>query len=234
MQRFFKVNCGANTLIGDIISNNSAAQVLILHGAGGSNRLQFCQLRKQFLAEGISSCAFDFVGHGDTGGNLEGSSLHHRTRQAQKIIESQRVESPLCIVAASMGAYTAVKLLAYYEIEKLVLLVPAMYAADANRVPFGKDFTKIIKGPQSWQGSDAWDLLAEFTGRLLIVAGGDDKVIPRGVIDKIYASAVNAEERVLYVAPRASHFLFTDLRSNDSKGFEHVFKLITGMLKKTR
>ena len=231
-QGTFQVNDVNRKLIGDLISRSSPPQVLILHGAGSANRKYFRLFREQLLLHRITSAAFDFVGHGDTGGQLKSSSLHSRTRQACSVVDSLKIQQPFAVIGASMGAYTAVKLLEYYQIKSLILIVPAMYTSLAYTVPFNEGFTDIIRQPDSWDHSDAWDILSEFDGRLLIIAAANDKVIPQGVINKIYDSAVNAKERILYVAPRASHLVFTDLRSNDPERFCSVFGLIVAMLKK--
>ena len=113
----------------------------------------------------------------------------------------------------------------------MILLVPAMYASKAYKVPFNQGFTEIIRQPQSWRDSNAWQILSEYKGCLLIIAAENDEVIPLGVINRIYDSAVKAEERVLFVAPRASHAVFTDLRSNNPDGFSKVFSQIVEILK---
>jgi pimeloyl-ACP methyl ester carboxylesterase len=231
-QHIFQVDAGTCTLIGDIISNTSPPQVLILHGAGNANRGHFRLFRDQLLIHEISSAAFDFVGHGDTGGELKSSSLISRTRQACSVVDSLNIQQPLSVIGASMGAYTAVKLLEYYPIKSLILLVPAMYTFMAYAVPFNQGFTDIIRQPESWRHSDAWDILSGYRGRLLIIAAENDGIIPKGVISKIYDSAVNAKERKLFVAPQASHTVLTDLRSNNPEGFCSVFSQIVEMLKK--
>jgi pimeloyl-ACP methyl ester carboxylesterase len=232
-QRFFQVDAGTRPLIGDIISNSSPPRVLILHGAGNANRGHFRWFREQLLMHGISSAAFDFVGHGDTGGELKSSSLLSRTRQASSVADWLNIQQPFSVIGASMGAYTAVKLLEYYQIESLILIVPAMYTASAYTVPFNAGFTDIIRQPESWEYSDAWNLLSGFRGRLLIIAAENDKIIPKGVINKIHDSAVNAKERNLFVAPRTSHTVLTDLRSNNPDGFCSVLGQIVEMLKKS-
>jgi len=227
----FRVDAGTRTLIGDIISDSTLPRVLILHGAGNAHRRHFRLFREQLLIHGISSAAFDFVGHGDTGGELKSSSLLSRTRQACSVADSLNIQQPLSVIGASMGAYTAVKLLEYYQIESLILIVPAMYIAAAYTIPFNEGFTDIIRQPESWRHSDAWNLLSGYRGRLLIIAAENDKIIPKGVINKIYDSAVNAKERKLFVAPRASHTVLTDLRSNNPEGFCSVFGQMVEMLK---
>jgi pimeloyl-ACP methyl ester carboxylesterase len=225
-----QVSFGSSTLIGDILSPDNSPRVLVLHGAGNSNRGRFQLLREEFYAKGISSIAFDFLGHGDTGGDLKSSSLSSRTRQACRVVDALNLQQPLSVIGASMSAYTSVKLLEHYHIKSLILLVPAMYTSQAYSIPFNRGFSKIIRQPQSWVQSDAWRLLADYTGRLLIVAAENDQIIPRDVINRIYDSAVNAVERKLYIAPHASHFVFTDLRENDPAEFKYVFDQICNVL----
>ncbi|MGD8293390.1 MAG: alpha/beta fold hydrolase [Desulfobacterales bacterium] len=226
----FKVDFDGQTLIGDIISTRSQPKVLILHGAGDASRDNFRLFREQLLINGIASAAFDFVGHGDTGGDLKRSSLVSRTRQTCRVLSSVNIEQPFSVIAASMGGYTAVKLLEYYPVKNLILVVPAMYDSKAYKVPFNKGFTQIIRRPQSWDDSDAWQVLSEYKGRLFIVAAEKDTVIPLAVVNKIYDSAVNAEKRLRFIAPRASHAVFTDLRSKNPEMFCSVFGQIVEML----
>jgi esterase/lipase len=230
-QDIFQVDAGPRPLIGDIISNGTPPQVLILHGAGNANRGYFRLFREQLLIHEISSAAFDFVGHGDTGGELKKSSLLSRTRQACSVVDSLNIQQPFAVIGASMGAYTAVKLLEYYQIQSLILIVPAMYTAKAYTIPFNAGFTDIIRQPQSWGHSDAWAILSGYKGRLLIIAAENDKIIPKGVINRIYDSALKAKERKLFVAPRTSHTVLTDLRSNNPEGFCSVLGQIVEMLK---
>jgi fermentation-respiration switch protein FrsA (DUF1100 family) len=129
-----------------------------------------------------------------------------------------------------MGGYTAVTLLPRYLIANLILIGPAMYAAEAYTVPFSAGFTEIIRRPKSWESSDGWELLSRFTGRLILVAGERDRVIPPGVIQGIYEAAKNAKERTLFVAPGASHMVLTDLRAHAHDQLDRVLGLMTGML----
>ena len=230
-QHLIQVDFEGHTLIGDVLSDGSPPQLLILHGAGDSCRQRFQLLRKDLFAAGISSAAFDFVGHGDTGGDLKSSSLLSRRLQARRVVEALNLQQPLALIGASMSAYTAVKLLEHYRIKNLILIVPAMYAARADSIPFNQGFTEIIRQPQSWIHSDAWPLLAAYRGRLLIVTAEHDRVIPRDVIDRIYNSAANAAQRELYIAPGASHFVFTDLRSGNPEQFQYILGRICKMLK---
>ena len=230
MTRGFRVPFDGRALIGDVLAGKEPSRLLVLHGAGQSNRERFRQIREHLLTHGIGSVAFDCIGHGETGGNLKQSSLQSRTAQACAVIEALSLPQPFSVLAGSMGGYTAVTLLRRYVIANLILVVPAMYAAEAYAVPFNAGFTEIIRRPKSWESSDAWELLARFTGRLLIVAGERDTVIPPDVIQGIYEAAKNAKERTLFVAPGASHMVLTDLRAHAPDQLDRVLGLIVGML----
>jgi len=230
--RVFRIPFEEYTLVGDVLAGEEPPCLLVLHGAGTSCRERFRQLREHFFTHGIGSVAFDCIGHGDTGGDLKSTSLKSRTEQARAVLGMVPLSQPFSVVAGSMGGYTAVTLLPRHAIANLVLIGPAMYAAEAYAVPFNDGFTDIIRRPNSWETSDAWILLGRFTGRLLIVAGEKDTVIPPGVIRKVYESARNARERTLYVAAGASHLIITDLRARDPEQLNHVLGLMTRTLQR--
>ena len=226
----FRVPFDGRVLIGDILVGEESPRLLILHGAGQSCRERFRKLREHFCEHGVGSVAFDCIGHGDTGGDLKQSSLQSRTEQACAVIEAVSLPQPFSILGGSMGGYTAVSLLPRYNIASVILVGPAMYAAEAYAVPFNGGFTEIIRRPKSWEGSDAWQRLASFPGRLLVVAGENDVVIPPDVIRRIYDSASQAAERTLYVARGASHLIITNLRAHDPAQLAHVLDLMTRTL----
>ena len=230
MMRGFHVPFDRHVLVGDVLFGEESPRLLVLHGGGQSNRERFRLLREHLFTHGVGSVAFDCIGHGETGGDLKQSSLQSRTAQACAVIDAVNLPRPFSILAASMGGYTAVTLLPRYAIAALILLGPAMYAAEAYAVPFNAGFTEIIRRPRSWESSDAWALLSRFTGRLLFVAGERDTVIPPGVIQNIYSEARNSTERTLFVTPGASRLILTDLRANAPDQLDHVLGLMTKAL----
>jgi pimeloyl-ACP methyl ester carboxylesterase len=230
MTDLFRIPFDGHTLVGDVMTGEAPPRLLILHGAGQACRERFREIRVHFLAHGVGSVAFDCIGHGETGGDLKASSLKSRTEQARAVIEAVGLPQPFSVLGASMGGYTAVTLLRHYAIANLLLVVPAMYTAEAYPVPFNAGFTEIIRRPESWQSSDAWGLLARFMGRLLLVAAEQDAVIPPGVIRRIHDSAARAAERTLYVAPGVSHMVLTDLRAKDPARLAEVLGLMTKLL----
>lgn len=218
-------------LVGDIVPPDSVPQALFLHGAGQSNRLRYDYLRQPLVADEIASCAFDFIGHGETGGNLQNSSLRERTDQASTVIDTLSLPEPFGIVAGSMSAYTALRLTQLYDIDRLVLIVPAVYPEDAYDLPFSEDFSRKIREKDGWSQSDAWEILESYAGKLLILAAGNDEKIPQEVPQRIYDSAVHAESRVLHVVKKAPHQIREFLLDpqNDAE-FKKCYSLIMDTL----
>jgi pimeloyl-ACP methyl ester carboxylesterase len=177
----FPLPCGDHLLCGDQLHcPQPRAHLLVLHGAGNGQRAPFLPLRQTLQQQGIASTAFDFVGHGETGGSLLGSSLAHRVCQAKAVLTASRLHTqPVALLGSSMGAYIAIRLLEYIECSHLILQVPGAYTPEAFAVPFGPAFSAVLRQPDSWLESDAWDRLAGFRGHLLLVEAERDAVIPR-------------------------------------------------------
>ena len=200
-------------------------RAVVLHGAGKSSRRRFSRLRQALHERGVPTAAFDFIGHGETGGDLIGSSLQSRTEQAAAVIQKVGQE-PLALLGASMGAYTAIKLTERFRVEHLILLVPAVYTARAYALPFGPDFSSAIRKPKSWRDSDAWDLLGRFRGNLLVFAAEEDAVIPFEVVKRIYGSARQSRVRHLHVVPGSHHIGLFPTDPDVAQAAEKIASLI--------
>lgn len=179
-------------LYGDTIKGTSPVRLLMLHGAGQSSAGRYRFWREDLFSLGVGSVAFDCTGHGKTGGSLEGSSLYERTRQAQAFIAASGMDTPSVILGSSMGAYTAITLTALMEVRALILNVPAVYDKAAYAVPFGPEFSRIIRREKSWKCSDAWELLRVFRGDVFVISAAEDKVIPHELIEDILDNATAA------------------------------------------
>jgi pimeloyl-ACP methyl ester carboxylesterase len=197
---------------------------LVLHGAGQSSRQKFSRLRKSLNSHGLPSASFDFIGHGETGGQLPGSSLRQRTDQATSFIH-HACAKPLNLIAASMGAYTAIKLTRIFSVQNLVLLVPAVYTYRAYDLSFGDEFSAAIRVPESWNNSDAFEILSGFKGNILVIAAQNDIVIPDGVIEKILSSGKNAKSCSLHVVPNSEHRALFPKQEDFSLAMEMMAKL---------
>lgn len=201
----FDLPCGKYKLKGDRYrSEVHENTTLLLHGAGNSSRVTFSRLREYLYYHGIPSASFDFVGHGETGGSIKDTTLHGRTDQAATFIK-HTCQEPLTLIAASMGSYSAIKLTEIFEVENLVLLVPAVYTLQVYDILFGPDFSIKIRVQDSWKDSDAFDIISNFFGNVIIIAAEFDNVIPSELIEQLYASTVNAKNRILHIVPNSKH-----------------------------
>lgn len=188
----------------DTLRGDSPLHLFGIHGGGASNRSVWDGLRHSLWQRGVGSTALDCVGHGQTGGAFAESSLQRRSQQARAVMQRAAVR-PTALAGISMGAYNALRLSEELEAQALILIVPGIYTPEAHEVPFGPDFSAIIRRPRSWIDSDAWDILGRFRGRLLVVAGAADSVIPLEIPERLHAAATHASRRELLVVPGAGH-----------------------------
>lgn len=205
-KNIFNVGFKGVFLVGDTFGT-ARSQLLFIHGAGSSDRKRFEQLRTLLADRGIGSSSFDFIGHGESGGDLVGSSLESRVAQSSAVIDSQGISQPLSIIASSMGAYVAIKLTELYAVKNLILVAPAVYDTKSYNIPFGPAFTKVIRSPFSWRGTDAWKILENYEGNLLIYKAEKDQIIPHEIIERIYDSAWKAQSREVVMIKEATHSL---------------------------
>ena len=215
----FTVDSDGHTLVGDCTSSPVSMRLLCLHGAGTSDRKRFDPLRNILIDKSLNSYAFDFTGHGETGGDLFSSSLKNRVDQALAVIDAQQIIEPLSIIASSMGGYIGIKLTNMRAVKNLILIAPAVYDVQAYTAIFGPQFTEAIRRSYSWRDTDAWEILANYTGNLVIFAAEKDQVIPNEIIQKIYTSAQKARTRDIITIPDATHSLLSWL--NERPDFLH-------------
>ncbi|OYR17696.1 hypothetical protein CEV33_4926 [Brucella grignonensis] len=113
----------------------------------------------------------------------------------------------------------------------MILIAPAMYDAAAYTTKFGPNFTDIIRKPKSYERSDAWRILEKFTGKLLVIAGREDVVIPSEVIHRCYESAISST-RKLVLLDGIDHFVMSRLRSEEPDRLDSVLDMIMSALSK--
>jgi pimeloyl-ACP methyl ester carboxylesterase len=198
----FGVACAGHTLRADTQSGNRG-RLFMIHGAGTASRQGYLIARSALAERAIGSTGFDCIGHGETGGSMAGSSLHSRTLQAAAVFDA--CAAPPAVFGASMGAYNAIRLTQLRHIEALVLCVPGVFTPAAYDVPFGPDFSTVIRRERSWVDTDAWDILAGFTGHLLVIAAEHDAVIPREIPERLVAAAGKAKSRHLQLVEGGAH-----------------------------
>ena len=170
---------------------------LVLHGAGAACQRRVEPLCRALASRGFAPLSFDFSGHGLSSGSIAASSIRKKVDEALGVTRWLDPLSPLSVCAFSMAGEVALRLLPQMNqrVENLILFAPAIYDVAAYDVPFGPEFSNIIRAAGSWRRSDAPALLRGFKGQLLIVIGDHDEVIPPEVIE-ILCSAATAAARV--------------------------------------
>ena len=192
--------------------SHSTPRTLALHGGGASSRVG-CQPLLDFLADrGHSSVAFDFAGQGESAGDLAASGLRDRAQQALAVVDFLKMPQPVSLIASSMGGHIACSLIEALSPPAPVLYCPAAYEATALDVPFGPAFQQVIRATSDFAASPAFDALERFEGRLLLVLGAEDAVIPRQVEDQYIRRARKARSVEVLRLDGAGHHLHAWLR----------------------
>lgn len=186
-------------------ANINPPKFIFLHGAGNGKKERIHNISLPIIASGLNILAFDFSGHGESTGELKKCSLQKRVNEAKEMINSFASEEPLIICGSSMGGYVSIKLLEFYKIDSLILFCPALYDKKAYEIPFDEGFTDIIRSPESWKNTDVLTLLEKFTGKILVVLGEKDEVIPGEVIDLIINYTPHAAKKERYIIPDCPH-----------------------------
>lgn len=123
----FFIEFGNHYLHGDLLPREAVKlpEILFLHGEQDSGREEFAVLRQVLLDQyGISSCAFDFIGYGSTGGRRLPIHLQEREAQASDIINACFDLQALSIVATDISAETGLYLTEFFPIRHMLVLNP--------------------------------------------------------------------------------------------------------------
>lgn len=202
---------GEHLLRGDVLAApQGRSTVLLLHGGGSSTGEGFAALRAFLHVRQVDTVAFDFVGHGRTGGAQLGSTLAQRVAQVLAVVQALALDAArLTLAGFSMGAHVAACAAERLAPAGLCLAIPAAYASEAFEQPFGPAFSMVLRRPRSWAGSDAFEQVAQFAGHLLVLSAEDDAVVPAEIPHTYHARAVQARSREHHVVAGSGHDLST-------------------------
>ncbi|WP_432096461.1 alpha/beta hydrolase [Streptomyces sp. bgisy100] len=188
----------------------SPSAVVLLHGAGTSDKARLTGLMADFSARGHRALAFDFSGHGSSSGTLPELSLRRRFTQAETVIGRQvPAGHDLVLIGFSMSGQTVADLARHYgrRVTAIGLCAPAVYARRAWSVRFDAGFTDIIRTPDSWRDSTALDTFRTFPARAVLAVPAVDAVIPPAVTGAV-AEALAARSCFTHLTfPDADHQL---------------------------
>ena len=135
----FFIEFGETYLHGDLLPSETVKppEILFIHGAQGPGRREFLLLRQVMWDQfSISSCAFDFIGYGTTGGNLTPFNSQQRETQARDIIQACFDLQPFSIVTTEINIEIALCLAESFQLRCLMLLSPANNSLYNAGLPF--------------------------------------------------------------------------------------------------
>lgn len=205
--RRFELQVDDETIVGDVLGEPQQLRALFLHGAGQSDRQRQRLLREELAQSGFGSVALDFSGHGESSANSPGS-LKKRLQQAQAVLAHIDTDGTIhTVVGTSMSGEIALRLACNRgsRINHAVLIVGAIYGRAAFSIPFGPEFSSIIRQPQSWRDAETLEFICDYRGGLTLIKALDDAVIPHEVADLLEQAAVSARFRQLIDLPETDH-----------------------------
>lgn len=203
----FKLQVDDEIIAGDVVGERHQLRALFLHGAGQSHRMRQQLLREELAHSGFGSVALDFSGHGESSANSAGS-LKKRLRQAQCVLDHVDVGHTVhTVVGTSMSGEIALRLACRTQsrIEHVVLIVGAIYDRTAFSIPFGAEFSNVIRQPQSWRHAETLEMIRNYRGGLTLIRALDDTVIPHEVADLLEQAAASARFRRMIDLPATDH-----------------------------
>jgi hypothetical protein len=209
--------------------SHSTPRTLALHGGGASSRLGYQPLLDFLAGRGHTSAAFDFAGQGESTGRMADSGLRDRAQQALAVVDFLGMRRPVSLIASSMGGHIACSLIEALAPPALVLYCPAAYEAAALDVSFGPAFQQVIRATSDFAASPAFDALERFEGRLLLVLGAEDAVIPRQVEDGYCSRARRARSVEVLRLAGAGHHLHAWLQQRPAE-FDRVAQRVRATL----
>lgn len=176
---------------------------VFLHGLGGSRSgSKASRFRDWLSGRAPGFLAFDFTGHGDSGGDCRGLTLSRNLEDIGRVAAFLRREAPrapLVLVGSSMGGVAALWYAALHpeQVRLVVAIAPALRmaariaaslsAAERRRwrergflpVPIGHEVLEI--GPGVVDDEERYPperLAAELAAPTLILHGAEDPVVP--------------------------------------------------------
>lgn len=235
----FFIEFGQAFLHGDMLLDKQEGdlpEILFLHGGvPEEDRLQFHLLRQILLKQyALPSCAFDFIGHGSSGGEWGESSLRERSFQATDIVYACFDSQPFSVVAVGMGAHVACKLLDVVPIQNLVLLSPRLYHRDAYRLSFADAaFATLAEQVGSClDNTDIFDCLRKFTGNLCLISGNEDAEVIDAMVGQFHRYSLPAASQQQVYFPTQLSQVFLDSGRN-ALILDKMASAIAGTCKRT-
>jgi alpha/beta superfamily hydrolase len=181
---------------------------ILLIGGGGHipHEDYYGAWQNELVGIGVNSMSFDFRGVGASEGELSESGLDTRLEDARAAVDyfkKQGLGRNLYIMGVSMGGTIAIQLANEVQADGLVLAAPAAYSEEARHKLFGPEFSAAIRKEGSWENSPDFYDLEQFEGKVLLVHGDKDSVVPAPILHQY--DEVSRKKGTVLVIPGAGH-----------------------------
>ena len=215
-------------LIGNLFSSKSLESpgILLIHGGGEATKERLLPLQEYLFQQNINSFDFDMRGVGESGGKFEDGSLNMRFEDAKAALNflvknNYFNEDKISIGGSSLGGHITVKLASEYKgIQSLLLYCPAAYSKEAEDRKLNEEFAKVIRVSGSWKRSPAFEYVKNFKGKILVIYGQEDEVIP-GEVKRMYKKSLKKSDEFI-VLRRIGHSLLNPSSTVEKKAFENL------------
>ncbi len=211
--------------------------ILFLHGAGNSSSARF-NLWQQYLCDkGYTSFIFDCRGVGESEGEKEDGGLNNRLRDAENALKTfistgNIDEDNICVVGNSMSGHTAVQLTQKYtNIKALILAYAAAYSEEAENKKLDHTFTEALRKENSWIDSPAFSTLQKYLGKVLVIYGEHEDIIPQGVQKRFVELGEQKGES--HIIKNAGHRMLLPTNEKEEQAMQELFQISASFLDKT-
>lgn len=191
--------------------------ILYLHGGGHADHNRYTALIERFATFGIIGHAFDH--HATTlSGRLDEAEQELARLKSQHGLS----DSDIYVWGSSMGGHVAARLTRTHpDLAGVILQSAAAYSRAAENIPFGPNFTAELHKEGNWRDSQSFVDLNKYNGKVLVLYGEHDDVIPKEVIAHYTTRAVkNGESHTLI---KAGHSLLRPSTPTEQNAWEQMY-----------
>lgn len=206
--------------------------MLLIHGAGKSTKEKFIYLQEFLSTIGITSLAIDVRGVGESEGIFVESTLQNRIKDSvngftflKDFVDNSRIG----VLGTSMGGFVAAELTTKVSVRVAILCSSAAYNPQAESMLLNKSFTDILHRPESWKNSHSFTALESFSGKVLVLYGDNDIVIPDAIKQRYKSIVVKKGEYKLL--PNGGHNLLFPEKQIPNGVQESAYDIIRTFLK---
>lgn len=223
-------------IIGNVsIASHSSDWMLCLHGGGTATKEKYLLWQNHLQSYGVNSLAIDFVGIGESEGNLNSSSLADRIRNAKDsidyILNTYGHELHLIVNGSSMGAHITSSICNYNPmIRGVIITSAAAYSPAADQIRFGAEFKKTITNNDDYDASQAIQELQRFSGEVFVAYGDSDELIPADV-QELYRDICKQKNGSLVTIHDCEHKMLVDSTAEGRRIYQDLISASDSFVK---